>query len=366
MAVIYTQHFIQFFDNNGDPLSNGKLFAYFAGTTTPKATFTTEDGDIQNPNPVVLDSSGRATVFIEGAYRFDLFDANDVLIKSTDNVRSFSSLNEAGNAFFQSFSGDATQTVFTLSEDLGTESKALLVFVNDESGDVGYDIQNPSAYTVSGTSLTFATAPPSGTDNVFVFAPTKLLGEAAASAAAAASSAAEAAASAQSAATSAAAVAAAGLVVTSTSSVLIGTGEKTFTVDAALPFAAGQWIIITSDANPPTNYMTGQITSYSSTTLIVDVSQAFGSGTLNDWTIRLSGVEGVQGAQGPAGPLAPGAGVVVSTNDTTPGTLQDKVVTDEDFLVLSILNGGGDEDFRIAPTSNAKNTMNIFLNNNYT
>lgn len=89
MPVLYTEHFVQFFDNNGDPLSNGKLFAYDAGTTTPRATFTTEDGTVQHAHPVVLDSSGRQTIFIDGSYRFDLFDENDVLIRSTDNVTAF-------------------------------------------------------------------------------------------------------------------------------------------------------------------------------------------------------------------------------------------------------------------------------------
>ncbi len=34
---------------------------------------------------------------------------------------------EANDAFFQSFSGDGTTTTFTLSEDLGTEEKGLMV-----------------------------------------------------------------------------------------------------------------------------------------------------------------------------------------------------------------------------------------------
>jgi hypothetical protein len=456
MAVIYTPHFVQFFDNNGDPLSNGKLYAYSAGTTTPKATFTTEEGDVQNSNPVVLDSSGRATVFIDGSYRFDLFDQNDVLIKSTDDVKSFTTLTETGNSFFQSFSGDGSQTVFTLSETLGTDSKTIMVYVNsgvqdyvvngtfandtdwtkgtgwtigsgvatatgaistalEQESDVtlienqayiltytvtrsaggiipsiggrdgvertasgtyseiinagstqdieftgnsftgtidnvvvnpanslGYEIQNPSAYTISGTSLTFTTAPPEGTDSIYVFAPAKVLGAASASAAAAASSEASAAASAQAAASSAAAAAAASLVITSTTSVAIGTGSKTFTVIEDLAIAAGQWLIIASDAAPSTNYMTGVITSYSTTTLIVNVTQAFGSGTLADWTIKLSGVEGIQGIQGPTGALAPGAGIVVSSNDTNPDTLEAKLIAGEG-VSFSTQNDGADE-----------------------
>lgn len=306
MAVLYTQHFVQFFDDNGNPLANGKLYAYSAGTTTAKATYTTEDADVQNTHPIILDASGRATIFIDGSYRFDLYDQNDVLIKSTDNVTSFNALNETGDPFFQAFSGNGSQTVFALSESLGSDSKDVMVFVNDESGDVGFNIQNPSDYTLSGTSLTFDTAPSSGTDNIYVFAPTKLLGAAAASASAAAASEASAEAAKNS------AEAAAGLLsITSTSSVEIGIGAKSFTIASGLGLTAGQWVIISSDANPTTNYMTGNITSYSSTTLSVNIVHASGSGTLADWTIKLSGV---QGADGAAGTVSATSGVTAATS----------------------------------------------------
>jgi hypothetical protein len=132
MAVLYTPHFMQFFDNNGDPLSGGKLYTYAAGTTTPKASYTTAAGTIENANPVVLDAYGRAVIFIEGAYRFDLFTSADVLVKSTDNVTSFNASTETEEGFFQSFSGDGATTAFTLSENLGTDEKALFVFAIKE------------------------------------------------------------------------------------------------------------------------------------------------------------------------------------------------------------------------------------------
>lgn len=90
MAVLYTPHFIQFFDNNGDPLSGGKLYAYSAGTTTPKDTYTTAAASVANTNPVVLDSAGRAVVFLSGSYKLRLEDALGNLIKETDNVTAFS------------------------------------------------------------------------------------------------------------------------------------------------------------------------------------------------------------------------------------------------------------------------------------
>lgn len=105
IAVLYTNHFVQFFDNDGNPLSGGKLYAYEAGTTTPKATYTTEDETTQHAHPIVLDSAGRATVFISGSYRFDLFDSNDVLIDSTDDVTAFFPDTDSGQPG-QTFSGN--------------------------------------------------------------------------------------------------------------------------------------------------------------------------------------------------------------------------------------------------------------------
>ena len=76
---------------------------------------------------------------------------------------------------------------------------------------------------------------------------------------------------------------------TSTSSVAIATGNKTFVTAGFYEWAVGMWVTITSAANPA-NFMFGQVTSYTSgtKTLIVDVDTVGGSGTLSDWTIALS------------------------------------------------------------------------------
>ena len=71
---------------------------------------------------------------------------------------------------------------------------------------------------------------------------------------------------------------------TSTTSLLIGTGSKSFGTQAGLGFVAGEWVKAASAANPA-NYMYGQVTSYSGTTLVVNVTVIGGSGTLADWNI---------------------------------------------------------------------------------
>ena len=98
---------MQFFDDNGDPLAGGKLYTYTAGTTTPKATYTDAGGATPNANPVILDSAGRAVIFIDGSYKFRLETAASVLVREVDNVSAFTTSavtidsllpNQSGNA----------------------------------------------------------------------------------------------------------------------------------------------------------------------------------------------------------------------------------------------------------------------------
>ena len=91
---------------------------------------------------------------------------------------------DSGVSFFQKFSGDGAVNSFTLTDDLGTDENALMVFYDDGTAH-GYQIVLPENLTVNGTSLTTGFVPVLGTDNLIVFSPSKLLGAIAASAAAA-------------------------------------------------------------------------------------------------------------------------------------------------------------------------------------
>ncbi len=92
---------------------------------------------------------------------------------------------------------------------------------------------------------------------------------------------------------------AAALSATSTTSLAIAGGTQTFTTQASKQFINGQYLIIASNAND-TNYMHGQVTSYSGTTLVMNILDIGGSGTYADWNISISGT---QGTQGPAGQI---------------------------------------------------------------
>ena len=77
----------QFFSNAGAPLAGGLLYAYQAGTTTALATYSDAALSSANTQPIVLDASGRATVFLSArAYKFTLRTSAGVEVWTVDNV----------------------------------------------------------------------------------------------------------------------------------------------------------------------------------------------------------------------------------------------------------------------------------------
>lgn len=75
-------------DASGAPLAGGLLYTYAAGTTTPLATYTDSTGTVPNTNPVVLNSSGQANVWLTSgtAYKFVLEDQFGVIQWTVDNI----------------------------------------------------------------------------------------------------------------------------------------------------------------------------------------------------------------------------------------------------------------------------------------
>lgn len=88
MAYLFTSGKFQAFSSSGAPLSGGKVYTYAAGTTTPLATYTTQAGTVANANPVVLDSAGRADIWLLGrAYRIIVKTSTGATVYDTDNLR---------------------------------------------------------------------------------------------------------------------------------------------------------------------------------------------------------------------------------------------------------------------------------------
>jgi hypothetical protein len=84
---------------------------------------------------------------------------------------------------------------------------------------------------------------------------------------------------------------------TSVSSVAIATGSKTFTTNLSnisTAFTVGTRVRV-AYVTTPANYMEGVITSFSGTTLVVNVDSIGGSGTYANWTISVAGLQGSNG-----------------------------------------------------------------------
>lgn len=87
---------------------------------------------------------------------------------------------------------------------------------------------------------------------------------------------------------------------TSTTSLTIGGGPQTLTIQTGKAFAIGQTVVIADTAAPSTNSMTGIITAHNSGTgsLTVEVSEVLGSGTKTAWTIALTALRSAIGNGG--------------------------------------------------------------------
>jgi hypothetical protein len=141
-------------DNSGNPISGGKLCAYSAGTTTPLATYTDSALSVANTNPVILDSAGRATVYLSAtSYKFSLRTpgtdatcATGTIVWTQDNISSV-----PGN--------------FTTVDVLGTAGETLTagqgVYLSDGSGGkiAGQWYKSDSTNTYSSTTPTIGMVP---------------------------------------------------------------------------------------------------------------------------------------------------------------------------------------------------------------
>jgi hypothetical protein len=88
-----------FFTNAGAPAIGYRLFSYVAGTTTKLATYSNAALTVANTNPIILDSAGRASIFLSAdSYKFVLApdtpadDPPTVPIWTMDNISAVAEL----------------------------------------------------------------------------------------------------------------------------------------------------------------------------------------------------------------------------------------------------------------------------------
>ena len=108
---------------------------------------------------------------------------------------------------------------------------------------------------------------------------------------------------------------------TSATSLTIGTGSKSLTVQDGKMFLAGTYVLIADLAAPTANWMNGQVTSYDFATgdMSVSVSLVQGSGTFASWIVVLSGPRGAAGSAGTPGANGTNGNTVLSGSGAPSG-----------------------------------------------
>jgi hypothetical protein len=167
----------QFFDNNGNPLSGGKLYSYAAGTTTPQTTYTSVSGTTAHTNPIVLDSAGRVAtgeIWVTAGqnYKFVLKTSAEVTIATWDNITGINGTGIATNAVSVQYDPAGTGAVATTVQAKLRESVSVKDFgavgdgVTDDTAaiqaalnaSVGKELFFPSGNYLVTSSLIFPTA----------------------------------------------------------------------------------------------------------------------------------------------------------------------------------------------------------------
>jgi len=146
----------QLFDDNGDPLTGGKIYTYEAGTTTPLPTYTSSAGTTPHANPIILDSAGRVPggeIWLEFTekYKFIVRTSANVLIATYDNIGgSFNA-----SPIIANFTGTGSQVNFSLLSAPASENSTQ-IYINGV-------YQQKNTYSVAGSVITFSQAPPFNT-----------------------------------------------------------------------------------------------------------------------------------------------------------------------------------------------------------
>jgi len=86
----------------------------------------------------------------------------------------------------------------------------------------------------------------------------------------------------------------------SSTTTIISTGSKAFTIETGLSYSRGQSLVIAYDS---INYMEGIVDSYDTNTgvLLVTIFNDYGGGTYSQWSVNLAGSSGSSGTSGTSG-----------------------------------------------------------------
>lgn len=155
MASLSPTPRLQFFDANGNPLAGGKLYTYAAGTTTPVVTYVDSSGGATNTNPIILDSRGEASIWLDANnYKFKLTNSADVQVWVVDNINGLNA--EALKTLLASSVGASMIGYLPLGGTVTTVQAKLRQYVSiKDFGATGTGIENAAVTAAEASTATY-------------------------------------------------------------------------------------------------------------------------------------------------------------------------------------------------------------------
>lgn len=130
----------RFTNDLGSPLVGGQVYTYFAGTSTNQDSYSDAALTVPNTNPVILDDTGSADIFLKGAYRIRVFDKSGRFIEEQDNVT------QAANGLDATI---LTERVNVIDSDLSKVKSDTGITVTPKNGTLPIDQSVKNAQTIS-------------------------------------------------------------------------------------------------------------------------------------------------------------------------------------------------------------------------
>ena len=144
----------------------GKVYFYEPGTSTPKDAYTTSDLSVATANPLILDSKGRGTAWLNGSYKIRVTDSADVLIDEEDNYNKGSSFDITAVTAARTMAGVDDTGSFTHSGTYTvslTQASTLGAGWNSKHHNIGTGVitfaRLAAANTINGSQANFTLQP---------------------------------------------------------------------------------------------------------------------------------------------------------------------------------------------------------------
>lgn len=133
MKILSYPRFKAFKDDNS-PAVGWKVYSYASGTTTPQSTYTDQAGAAANTNPVILDGSGEASIWLDPslAYRIILTDENDAYQRTVEGIQvlddgAFDALTAASLLVSGAAKAGSVESVGQIKSDVATGTAPLVI-----------------------------------------------------------------------------------------------------------------------------------------------------------------------------------------------------------------------------------------------